>query len=462
MDYDYGDKAMGFYHRTDNTDYTEGVNNMNNDTMNQEVVIENKSNNEMNEQQLLVQEFKKNYVGERVNMADMESIFHYGEDALLELENVVTASSNDLGNHKIGEAQTIIKEKIDSIINFNPNLDKEEKIQRKIDERAGTLLGRIINKFTGDYKLAGRDTYTDACKKVEDNCEDIARIVDETGLRVTEEFKAGIQYHSEQERVLDELNNLVTMGRIDLDEYERKVALKKEMGPQLGEDPQKFEIQIKKAETNIQDFKEKLETLESAKVLGYNDLAKNMELQQVNKKSMKQLYNIKTATLPMLRVAGKDAIRVRNASDTLDVIETVNDGLNQALQINSKKNLENIQRSQTISTKGTIYIETINQVVKDLAEGKKAIEQGDAQDKKALENRKKANVKAITEITKITEAIKKQVNYNENDVELLESMTLPELPEATVTENQSTNTVNANTTAKSPLLKSIYPPKSGN
>ena len=59
---------------------------------------------------------------------------------------------------------------------------------------------------------------------------------------------------------------------------------------------------------------------------------------------------------------------------------------------------------------------------------------------------------------KITEVLKRNINYSENDVELLESMTLPELPEATIVENQSAN---ANTTAKSPLLKSINPQNSG-
>ena len=48
--------------------------------------------------------------------------------------------------------------------------------------------------------------------------------------------------------------------------------------------------------------------------------------------------------------------------------------------------------------------------------------------------------------------------YEKLDIELLESMTLPELPEATVVESQSAN---ANTTAKSPLLKSINPQNSG-
>lgn len=468
MDFDYGTEEYNSnteytsdYENQTNINNSKGENYMENNTFNGEVIVEDVNetvHSEEQEKQLLIQEFKKNYIGERVNMADIESIFHYGEDVLLELENVVTASSSDFGNLKIGESKAIIKQKIDEIINFNDNLDKEDALQKKIDERSNTLIGKLINKFTGDYKLEGRDTYTDACKKVEDNCADIERIVDEAGLQTTEEFKAGIQYHTEQERVLLELENLITMGRIDLDEYERKIALKKEMGPQPGEDEHRFNLQIKKAENNIADFKNQLETLESARVLGYNDLDNNMVLHEVNKKSMKELYAIKTTTLTFLRIVGKDAIRTRNASDRLDTIEAINDGLNIALKSNSKKQLENAQRSQTIAQKGTIYIETINDLVKDLTEKKKIIEQGTAKEQKALEARKKTNEKAIAEITKITEVIKQNVNYSENDIELLESMTLPELPEATVVESQSANT---NTTAKSPLLKSINPQNSG-
>ncbi|MGN0973449.1 MAG: hypothetical protein ACI4OT_01765 [Bacilli bacterium] len=468
MDFDYGTeeynsntKYTSDYENQTNINNSKGENNMENNIFNGEVIVENVNDtvqNEEQEKQLLVQEFKKNYLGERVNMADIESIFHYGEDVLLELEQVVTASSSDFGSQKIGESKTIIKEKIDEIINFNDNLDKEDELQKKIDERSNTLFGKLINKITGDYKLEGRDTYTDACKKVEDNCAEIERIVDETGLRTTEEFKAGIQYHTEQERVLVELENLITMGKIDLDEYERKIALKKEMGPQPGEDEHRFNLQIKKAENNIADFKDHLETLERSRILGYNDLNNNMVLHEVNKKSMKELYEIKTTTLTFLRIVGKDAIRTRNASDTLDTIETINDGLNAAIVSNSKKQLENAQRAQTIAQKGTIYNETVNTLVKDLSEKKKILEQGFAQEQKALEAKQKIDEKAIAEISKITEVIKRRVNYSENDVELLESMTLPELPETTVVESQSANT---NTTAKSPLLKSINPQNSG-
>ena len=124
MDFDYGTEEYNSnteytsdYENQTNINNSKGENYMENNTFNGEVIVEDVNetvHSEEQEKQLLVQEFKKNYIGERVNMADIESIFHYGEDVLLELENVVTASSSDFGNLKMGESNAIIKQKINS------------------------------------------------------------------------------------------------------------------------------------------------------------------------------------------------------------------------------------------------------------------------------------------------------------------------------------------------------------
>ena len=198
-------------------------------------------------------------------------------------------------------------------------------------------------------------------------------------------------------------------------------------------------MQIQKAEAQIQEMKEQLAEIGSVKVVAGETYSKTLVTQGTYKEAMKIYAKTKKFSVPILEFIARDALDTRNAKELLSTSKTINDGVNKAMQKNSKQALENAQEALSQTEKGIIYIDTIKAYSKDMAEAKKAFEQHGQKMARAIETRNQVNAQLEATCKSTVTSLKKFVNYKENDTELLKGMQLPELPETSQNNNPKTN-----------------------
>ena len=325
----------------------------------------------------------------RLNFDDPTSILKYGQDILQKSKDMVNKLSI-LAN--IEEENPI---KFDNMINkLSENfgelsISKMDSAPKALPEKGiFSPIGKLINRV--NEKKYENKTYSESYQLEEynKNIDKLAAEVEKKKNNTLNAINLDREIGKKMSPFINALSLAIELGNKDLDEYIKTFyeQKKQEYQQNMSEEIQK-EILI--AEQKIILAKRKLNELGKQLILMKNDRDERKLRQGPNFELVIGYDSYLTTTVDALRRQAQSIIANKRLKSNQEKLQLLNDKSNEVFQKNSEILVENIQKSLEISTKGTIYNETIQNLGENVKAGIDLLRKGNKQLSEQIEQDKK-------------------------------------------------------------------------
>lgn len=307
----------------------------------------------------------------RVDFDNPITMMNYGKELIDEIGKFIqdAAKMREYDNSNLNAAV----EKIDSIFNFNEELDEVDKNQQLVLTKP---LKRKLSKIKA--KILGKDdeenlSYAVQYDKKMDDIKSLAYSLEQQKNKLVVDVNIDTKLIDEMRKYIKKLKYIIAVGESDLEEYKLKIETLRQDCLENPTDEKTNEIAS--GDKKIAFFSSILNKLRE-KVAGYYLQIQQDELkQQGNMELTFIVQDYIGSTIPTLIGQVSSMVGVRIQKNTITQFNKCVDNTNKAIQKNAELLTGNIQEIGERAKEGNITTETYEKVTSSIEQGYGLLEQ---------------------------------------------------------------------------------------
>lgn len=316
---------------------------------------------------------------ERVDFDNPMSILSYGSKIIEQMGSFMKNVSIITNVTPVDSLE--LEERLEKINSFS-NYLSEKKEDKKMKPNAGLIAkigGRIYDAAsTVKDKLFGKEGYeesfADQYSKLNEEIDAIKETIENKKEAVLENMKIDRAYVENMNTFSSKLNRLIEIGLDDLSAYKQKINdMKKQCEENSDID---LEYEIKNAQTKINLFEQRIESLKKNLVISKNSILESKQKENTNIQLVLQYQEYNESTIDILRNQSVSMITTKLQRDNLIEQQKLNDMTNNAIRKNSETIVKNIEKSNDLRVQGNINMDTLKELSDNVKKGIELIKKG--------------------------------------------------------------------------------------
>ena len=320
---------------------------------------------------------------DRLDFNDPSSMLNLGSKLLEEAKNLVTNAS--LMNKNFDDKpQIVISEELKIVGDFK-NKVKSIEDKSKNQEKKSPLLPIASKLFKRVNELFDENlSYSGLLEEYNQGIEAINVHLAEQNGEILQSIAHSKEYISKLEPIVEKLKRTIEVGREDIKNYQETVI--KPLEERSKNNPEDIlELNYAKQIKNL--FENRLNSLERSQITLEANISEQKQKQGPNMELVILATDWMNTVAPTLMISGVNIVDTHIQAKRLEEYKAIVTSSNDILKENSKKIVDNIQKTTDLKLAGNIQIDTLKEFADNLSKGTQLLKDG----VKLIEDQNKKN-----------------------------------------------------------------------